>query len=110
MRPHTLVFHGQFLPMLMALEASIQDQIGSILEALTVNAKFQPTCHPFDLEYAFQVSGEFFACQHVSGWEGWQLIWYFEPYDYEPMNVEFVVLKLRQAATRKPIKPQPYAW
>jgi hypothetical protein len=85
------------------LDPTIQERMRVVWAGLEGDPYFIP---PKD-EYSIEHRGtDYTVCQHISGWQGWSLVWFWEYFDLEPSTPEYVVLMLEHQLPPQRLHPR----
>ena len=88
-----------------SLDSTIRDQIGVIWAGLEADPYYIPP----EAEYSIERRGDdYTVCQHINGWLGWSLVWFWEYSDVQPSTPEYVVLMLEHQAPPQPLHPKAF--
>jgi hypothetical protein len=97
--------HDSFAERLGELDRQIQDEITAIWHDLQEDKYYRPEGDDYVVQYEGHPNDYAVVCQHVNGWGGWQLNWFFE-YSDGTSVVEGIVLRLRyESEPFEEIKP-----
>ncbi len=105
---HVLDLHDSF-EHLHTLDQAIQLRIRDIMVELEKDAYFVPSAEEYSVEKrpkGWYQCGDYTVCQHISGWQGWSLVWFFEYFQTEPSTPEKVVLMLWHKSPQEKLQPQ----
>jgi hypothetical protein len=104
MRQHIVELDKSFVENFSSLDPQIQEEITAVWRDLENDPYFLPQTDDYAVRIKKRINDRIVACQHITGWDGWQLNWYFEYFDIEPDTPERVILMLRNLPS-KPIAP-----
>lgn len=91
-RKHRVILHKDFLENFEKI--SDDDEIKAQMALIIVGLQNDPFYKPDEASYVFeQISGVEYSCQHINGWEGWSLAWFFEYPEDGRLSPEAVVVQ-----------------
>lgn len=103
MSQHYIELADSYVRNFCRLDPCVQAEIHAIHEELARDPYFMPDGDKYLVDEKHK-SERVVVCQHVSGWDGWQMVWFFEYSDVMPSTPENIVLMLHYQPF-KTIKP-----
>jgi hypothetical protein len=105
---HTVGLDDSFVNYFGDLDPVIQDQIRVVWAGLEADPFFRPPEDMYVTETQINASDEcdYIVCQHINGWLGWSLAWFWEYFDVAPSTPECVVLMLEHQSPPSRIEPK----
>jgi hypothetical protein len=100
---HLVELDDSFADYFGDLDPVIQEQIRLVWDGLEKDPYFTPSSE----EYLVQRRGkEYTVCQHISGWQGWSLVWFWEYFSLEQSTPEYVVFMLEHLSPPQRLPPR----
>lgn len=100
---HQVVLHDSFVRTLSSLDDAAQREITHVWKSLGRDANYRPDLEDGEeidaADYVVQTRehtrGDYaVVCHRLNGWDGWELNWFFEYFDSDSSEPEFVVLRM----------------
>ena len=85
------------------LDSTIQEKIRFVWAGLEEDPYFLPPTEEYSTEPR---DTDYIVCQHISGWQGWALVWFWEYFAEEPSTPEYVVLMLEHQSPPQRLHPR----